>query len=68
MPHTGDEKRGYWGDTPHTPDLLRRPMLDSHICHACRRARRISETDGRLPYMRPVKNTDAQDLRIPLIH
>ena len=25
MPHTGDEKRGYWGDTPHTPDLLRRP-------------------------------------------
>jgi len=25
MPHTGDEKRGYLGDTPHTPDLLCRP-------------------------------------------
>jgi hypothetical protein len=40
-------------------------MLGPNAHQACRKARSIFDADGRLPYMRsPMKNTDAQDLRI----
>ena len=41
-------------------------MLGPNAHHACRRARRISDTDGRLPYMRsPMRKTLAPAHRAP---
>jgi hypothetical protein len=42
-------------------------MLSPHLYHACRKGRRISGTDGRLPYLRsPMRKTFPSSALAPL--